>query len=376
MSLLLLDSVPNVGIFPPEVGRLHIDGEHFYTENGELWQWRGFSCFLLFLRFCRGEDITPDLRWFRAQGVNIVRVFGPLPWKETPDYRYEHFNWDKLPEFFRLLETWGLRCNWSLFHYVPDIDYPNAYLQSFAQAWFDIAQDFPLVVAEGVNEPHVGTKPDPIDALRGVDRHGVLTSYGYYKEAMDGQPGWPPTLDFGTGHWPRTDAWARKARISQEAQHGTGKPWISDEPAKITEPGFQYPGGKNDPLTTPHEAVWHAAICQLWTAGFTLHTEEGKWGRAPQPGMLQQTVADAVRDQVWLKINPLWQMGDYSGSHMGNSPVDDADTPDGDPIWTYSSAHDHKALSVRCYLSEPQAINGWRSVERWGPSYSIVRLER
>ena len=373
MSLLLLDSsgLPD-GLFPPEAGRLHIEGEHFHTEDGGLWPWRGYSDFLLFRNYCLGEDITANLRWCRVQGVNIVRVFGPLPWKETPDYRYEQFDWDRLPVFFALLETWGLRCNWSLFHYPADV----AFLRRFAQRWFAIAQDFPLVVAEVVNEPHVGQKPDPIDVVKGVDRRGVLTSYGYYTEAMDGQPGWPPTLDFGTGHWPRTDAWARKARISQEAQRGTGKPWISDEPAKITEPGFQYPGGKNDPLTTPQEAVWHAAICQLWTAGFTLHTEEGKWGRVPQPGMLQQTVADTVRDEVWLKIDPSWQTGHYSGSHMSNSPVDDVNTPEGDPIWTYSSVHDHKALSVRCYLSEPQAINGWQAVDRWGPAHSLVRLTR
>src|SRR5688572_24796848 len=90
-------------LFPAETGKLKIIGTHFYTEDNQLWQWRGFSWFLGFLRFCRGEDITSDLIWLRKNGFNIVRVFGPLPWNETPDYRYENFDWMKLGPFFQLL---------------------------------------------------------------------------------------------------------------------------------------------------------------------------------------------------------------------------------------------------------------------------------
>lgn len=357
---------PDLFPFPAEAGRLRIAGERFLTEDGQLWSWRGYSWFLGFQRFSRGDDVTPDLRWLRAHGVNIVRIFGPLPWKETPDYRIESFDFDKLDAFLSLLESYGLRSNWSLGHY----RHPG--LRAFAQRFFDVAGRHWSVVAEYVNEPHVGEKPDPLKDFAGVDRRGVPSSYGLYAEAIDGEDGWPQVLDFGTIHIPRDSAWHRRARIAQEVQHATGKPWISDEPAKITEPGFQYPGGKNDPAKTPAEAVWHAGIAAIYTAGSTLHTETGKWGTVPQPGMLQHTVADAVRDQVWLKISPAWQEGQYSGSHMSTSPVDFIRD-----IWTYSSIRGNQALSVRASDSAPpQAVRGWRVKERWGPSGSLLLLER
>lgn len=375
LPLYLLDDAPTItpsaALFPPERGKLHIVGTTFRTEDNALWQWRGYSWFLGFLRYCRGEDVTPDLRWLRAMGFNIVRVFGPLPWKETPDYRVEHFRFDMLDGFFDLLAAHGLRCNWSLGHY------DDPWLHAHVQQWYEIASQHWNVVAEGVNEPAVGQKPDPEDLLAGVARRGILTSYGKYAGYYDKQPGLDRVLDFGTIHIARDAAWHRKARHAQEIQHETGKPWISDEPAKITEPGFDYPGGKNDVLLTPAHMTWHAAICCLWTPGFTFHCEEGKWGRVPQPGMLQHTVAEAVRDHVFLKIDASWQEGAYAGAHMSKSPVDGKGLRiNGSDIWTYSSLQTHRALSVRCALSAPQARAGWIEKTRWGPGGSLVELAR
>jgi hypothetical protein len=358
---------PDTGLFLPERGHLRIDGATFRTESGELWQWRGYSWFLGFLRYCRGEDVTPDLRWMRAMGFNIPRIFGPLPWKETPDYRIESFQFDKLSPFLDLLEAHGLRSNWSLGHY------RDPGLKAFAQKFYDIAAQHWSVVTERVNEPHVGkTKPDPITDFAGVDRHGVLTSYGYYAEAMDGKEGWPKVLDFGTIHTPRDSAWHRKARMAQEVQHATGKPWISDEPAKIIEVDFDYPGGKNDPQQTPIDAVWHAAIAAIYTAGSTVHTEFGKWAKTPPPGSLQQAVVDAVRDHVFLKIGPIWQEGKYKGSHSSGTPVHfERD------IWAYSSIlRENRAISVRVKAEPSQPENGWQIKERWGPGGSLAILEK
>ena len=359
---------PPIGeaLFPQEAGRLHIVGEHFYTEDNQLWQWRGFSWFLGFLRFSRGEDITPDLRWFRANGYNMLRVFGPLPWAETPDYRFEHFNFEKFDQFLSLLEEYGLRCNFSIAHY------PDSGIRTFAQRVYDVASQHWNVVTEHVNEPHVGSKPHPINDFANVNRKGILASYGLYGEFYNNDPDLPKVLDFGTIHVSRDSAWDRKARHAQEIQHKTKKPWISDEPAKIIEPGFVYVGGKNDP-TTPIQMAWHAGICCLWTAGCTVHTEEGKWGRVPQPGMLQHDASDAVRDHVWKRVDPSWQVGDYNGSHMDEtSPVDFIRD-----IWTYSSLHGNKALSVRvAHSPEMQTRNGWTFTDHWGPGNSFATLIR
>lgn len=363
--LLLTDDKPNVGLFLPELGRLHIQGTRFYTETGELWQWRGYSWFLGFLRFCRGEDVTPDLRWMRAMGINIPRLFGPLPWVETPDYRVENFQWDKLPAFLELLQKHGLRSNWSLFHYKA----PG--LKAFAQRFYDVAQHYWTVSAvEGVNEPQNGNeKPDPRDILTGVNRHGIPTAYGYYP--TDKNPAIPPILDFGTVHLPRDDNWHRKARDAQWLMNETDKIWISDEPAKIAEPGFQGAGVKNDPATTPAEASWHFGVCHLWTPGGTIHTQHGRNGLVPAPGTLTHTAVEAVRDNVWLKLDPNVQLGGYTGSHFSTSPVDHIPM-----VWSYSSMHGNRAWSVRCEFSAPQAVNGWQVKERWGASGSFVRLER
>lgn len=367
MSLVLFTA--SQGLFPPERGRLSIKGAHFYTEDGKLFQWRGYSCFLLFLRYCRGEDITPELHWFRANGFNMLRIFGPLPWTQTPDYRVEHFDFAKLHTFLSLLESYGLRSNWSLCHY----QHPE--LATFVRKWFEVAGQHWSVVAEMVNEPHVGSeKPDPI-ALTPSQRYGILTAYGLYGKYYDKAEGLDPVLDFATIHIQRDAAWHRKARHAQEWQDKIDKPVISDEPAKITEPGFQYPGGKNNPLTTPQEMCWHGAVCDLWTSGFTLHTEEGKWGRVPRLGMLQHTVAMAVKDNLFRKISAGWQTGEYNHSENHDSPVDDVNDSDGDPVWTYTSLHSTTALSVRCAPIAINAKNDWEIVDSWLGG-TLVTLDR
>lgn len=369
MSLLLLSTQRNKGLFLPEDGLLYVDGKRFRTETGALWQMRGISWFLGFYRFCLGQDVTSDLRWMRANGFNTARLFGPLPWKETPDYRIENFRYDLLPQFFDLMERYGIRVNWSLAHY----EHPG--LQEYVQRWYDIAANFWCPMAEGVNEPHVGkTKPDPMLVLNGVDTYGVTTAYGYYFEELDGKPGHSPVSDWGTIHVPRDSAWHRRARMVQETMEATGKPWVSDEPAKIVEPDFDYPGGKNDPVRTPREMCWHAAVCYLWTTGVTYHTEEGKWGRVPRPGMLQHTVAETLRDNVFKKIDAEWQVGEYNRGGNGDSPVNNVYTEE-NQIWTYTSLHPDTALSVRCGTIPLKAQNGWRIVDSWLDG-TIARLER
>lgn len=360
--------------FPAEAGRLHIDGMTFRTEGGALWQWRGYSWFLGFLRYCRGEDVTPDLRWLRTMGFNLVRVFGPLPWKETPDYRPETFypRLGQLHEFFALVASAGLRCE-----FVPIcMPFDRGLEQTITQGIFDVAAAHDNVVIEVANEPHVN-KTDPFAVLAGIDRRGVLTSSGVYGSYYATPASYPPVIDYGTVHIQRDAAWHRKARHAQELQQEAKRPWISDEPAKITEPNFDYPGGKNDPAKTPAEIVWHAAVCGLYTPGFTFHCEEGKWGRVPKIGMLQHTCAEAVRDAVFLRIGPEWQTGTYKGGHSSGSPVDGKGLKiNGQDIWTYSSVHPNQALAVRCAFSAPQPQNGWTVVDRWGPNGSLVRLER
>lgn len=375
---------PPDGMFPPESGRLRIEGDTFRREDNSLWQWRGFSLFLAYRRMLAGEDIRPDLRKLRAWGVNLIRVFGPLPWAElNGDYTHLTFNRDRLGEFFTLVGEEGLRVEFVPFCYLWGTVQER---RAFAQQMFDIAAQHWNVVFEMVNEPKVQAsfKPDPKDVLVGVNRHGVLTAYGY-NPPLNAPLDPADVLDFGTIHTPRDSQWFRKARHSQEAQHASGKPFIADEPAKAIEPGnpgdptnaphpgFNYTGGK----TNPDEFVWYGTICHLWTPGHTLHTEEGKWGCLPVPGTRQHQITEVVSRDVWAKQPADWQTGSYTGAHLSSSPVDGKDLViDGQDIWTYSSLHPDKALSVRCAVSAPQPKPGWDEVDRWGPGGSVVSLRR
>ena len=373
---------PSTGMFPPEAGRLHMEGDTFRTEDNQPWQWRGFSLFLPYRRFLAGDDIRGDLRRLRAWGVNIIRVFGPLSWNElNGDYTHETFSTARLGEFFQLVGDEGLRIEFVPFCYLWGTAVER---RAFAQTCFDIAAAHWNVVFEMVNEPAVGSKPDPKDVLVGVDRHGIPTAYGSYPR--EGQSfSTVDVLDFGTIHTIRDDAWFRKARHAQEFQASKKKGIVPDEPAKAIEPGnigdptlaphpgFRYTGGK----TNPDEFVWYGVISSLWGPGHTLHTEEGKWGCLLVPGTRQHEIVDAVSSQVWAKIDASWQLGSYTGSHLSSSPVDGKDLEiDGKDIWTYSSLHPDKALSVRCATHAPQPKPGWVEVERWGPSGSIVSLKK
>lgn len=372
---------PQTGMFPPEQGRLHIIEDAFYTEDNEIWQWRGFSMFLAYRRFLAGEDLRPDLRQLRAWGANLIRVFGPLPWVETPDYRFESFNLARLGEFFSLVAEEGLRVEFVPFCYT----FGNTQSRrEFAQQCFTIMDEHWNVVAEMVNEPAVGDKPDPIDVLDGVDRKRVLTAYGYYPRENDPLSG-VQVLDFATTHTVRDSAWFRKARHGQELQVNKGVPVVNDEPAKAIEPGnpgdptnaphpgFGYTGGK----TNPDEFTWYGGVTALWQPGHTLHTEEGKWGCIPVPETRQWDITEAVSANVWAKIPAPVQVGRYTGAHLSSCPVDGKDLQiNGRDIWTYASLHDTNAVGVRCAVSAPQPKPGWVEVERWGPGGSVVSVRR
>ena len=342
--------------------KLHIQSEHFYLPDGSLFQWRGFSFFLGYRRFLANEDLRPDLAVLREHKVNLLRVFGPLPWAETPDYRAEDFNFVRLGAFFDLLASEGFYCEWVPICYQFDL----ALQKETVRKSYEVAKDHSNVLIEVANEPHVNDT-DPVKIMEGIDRHGVLSAYGIYQPYYTSANDPLPTLDYCTIHTTRDAAWHRKARHAQELQHTIQKPCISDEPAKAIEDNFNYPGGKR----IPHEFVWHHAICSLWTSGSTLHTEEGKWGRVPREGMKQWQILQAVAEDVWGKIGPEWQTGDYKGSHSSGSPVDHIQD-----VWTYSSLLPSRALAVRCLESAPQPISGWREVRRWGAGGSIVELEK
>ena len=86
--------------------------EKFFWNNGDRWYMRGATMFMLFARYLRGEDITPQFEWLRRNGFNTARVLGPVDWGGEWSF-YNKFNdWNRLHEFFALAYNHGLRVLW------------------------------------------------------------------------------------------------------------------------------------------------------------------------------------------------------------------------------------------------------------------------
>lgn len=351
---VILDSV-SIPIEP-----LRVEGTKFYTGIDKLFQWRSFSLFLAYRKFLN-ESIEIQLNYLSSNKFNMIRVFGPLNWQETPDYNVGSFNWSRLGEFFSYLASKNFYCEFVPICY----KYPTEQQRLVVQMSYDIARPHPNVLIEICNEPSVGDKCNPIEVIRGVNRYSILSSYGIYQPYYTG--GIVPHLDYVTIHITRDSAWARKARHAQELQVSLGIPVISDEPAKAVESEFTYPGSK----TNSDEFVWHHGICSLYNSGSTLHTEFGKWGGIPSIGSNQQKIVDAVHSNIWERIGPEWQLGKYFGSHSSSSPINHVDNE-----WAYSSIIGNRALSVRVGNHKSIPRSPWREIESWGPSNSIMLLEK
>ena len=166
----------------PEQGRLRIEGRHFYDQNQKIWRWRGATQFLLFARYLNGENITPQLDWLVARGFNVLRVFGEVPSGFRADqvgitnYERPFARPDfeaRLHAFFALLESRGLRCEYTVLTYWDASDVMRAHVQRV----FDVAASHWNVFVEVANEPE-NNNIDPVAVMKGVNRRGVLSAYG------------------------------------------------------------------------------------------------------------------------------------------------------------------------------------------------------
>jgi len=72
---------PEPGPVPPanESGDLRVERPTICDPAG-IWQWRGFTDFLLFYRFLVGVDLTPFLNERITLGANVLRVFSMVGW--------------------------------------------------------------------------------------------------------------------------------------------------------------------------------------------------------------------------------------------------------------------------------------------------------
>ena len=307
---------PNPRPFPPEQGRLRIEGRHFYDQNQQIWRWRGATQFLLFARYLNGENISPQLDWLIARGFNVLRVFGEVPSGFRADQvgitNYER-PFDRpdfearLHAFFALLESRGLRCEYTVLTYWDASDVMRRHLQRV----FDVAASHWNVFVEVANEPE-NNSIDPVAVMKGVNRRGVLSAYGLDPGRHDVAT-WKtdvPMLDYGTAHDLNRDL-ANSPSVTRSAmmmQNVFGIPFVNDEPIGAIDPGNKsfkqtgpetWGGVNGGGARTVNRDVFisAAAIAYLVSAGYTYHFQVGLEGRVPTAAMtIQDGVALALRD--------------------------------------------------------------------------------
>lgn len=395
--------------FPAEAGKLHVDGRFFKTDTGAVWDWRGADAYLTFALFLRGDvdGTKAKLNEARCDGANVVRIFGQVNWAGQEDYQHPNARPDfgeKARAFVTLVEEYGLRLEYTVLTFPDSTPAMRAYLQ----------QAYELLASRSIGHfLEIGNECDPQGinceaAAAGVDRHGVLSAYGYYAPSDRMAAGleyrnptvfdcsvehWflngtaiagPPVstlrmLDYLTVHTDRGPEWVRKAKDGEELESGYGdqclrewfggarRPTIGDEPMGAAE---RDEGGRRG--TVPSDFAAHLGIARLLTAGATWHSQAGLEGRARTPAETVQTAIAAAVLDVWRHIPATAQTLNYTAGHLDIG----VNWREGDAMRAYGAKSDAVqyviiARPAAGYVVTPKA--GWAITESAAPFYKLER---
>lgn len=344
--------------FPAEVGPLHIDGDVFRTVAGAEWTFDGVDSYLGFARMLRGEDPRPTFHWARGKGFNAIRVFLQVDpdrgWPAWADFKHP----EQRPEFDARLTSYvqqavayGLRLELTVLTYPDAVTTQRAYVQRV----YDVVAPFASSVLI-----EIGNECDPQGinceaAAAGVNRHGILSAYGYYDpvpapvagapltaatafraldaptpflihakvaatlggqlDAIDLRRAFPTAtttllaapatlrmLDYVTVHTDRGAEWPRKAKDALELRGGYGSAtdlyWFlgTHRPVVGDEPmgadETNQPGRRSNVAS---DFAAHFAIGRLFSAGTTFHFQAGLEGRIPGAG---EPVQEAIAVEI------------------------------------------------------------------------------
>lgn len=346
----IIPGVVAVRAFPAEAGALRVVDRHFELPNGQVWSWRGSSMFLLYARWVTGQDITPQLNWMKATGVNVARVFDL---NGNPDWNLAAYgvadpgppNPTKLGEFFDLMASNGLRVE-----YVPLTSRGDmGAMRAAVQQAYDVAAGRWNVFIEVCNECE-NNGIDPVAVAAGLDRHAVLSASGMdpgrHCDAQANDGGlWAAcmrreVLVFPEGYLTAHD-------LMRDANHSPRNtkdftidfagvfrvPIVADEHVGVIDlgyPNYVYEGdgfAHHTPdgggrRTTDCAVITSAAgIEHLFGPGFTIHLQAGLEGRAPRADEPIQTACSKALTAVWQFIPPQAQLGAYRAPHISDFPL-------------------------------------------------------
>lgn len=370
----IIDNLPPRPVDGTEAGAIAVDRPIMVDQDGAIWQWKGFTDFLLLYRYLTGVDIQPYLTERIGLGANVLRVLSMVAWDDiSPRFYPQDFPhyYTRIRDFVDLLADAGVRCEFTVFAdaqiVMPDEDDRQAHLANV----LDALDGCWNVFVEIANEPFKnlpGGDQEAIDLAAQAQGHGLLIASGEYSS-------WPPapTADYGTTHCDRTEDWPRRCKdLMDRCDESDDTPWLGDEPmgaAEQTEPG------RRD--ADPNNHAWYAAGSAMFAPGATFHCDDGIHSNTPI-GPQQTECARAFfwaldwvpnEAQTWS-----YQRGDMgSEAGIGNMPILHDDALE---TRSYCKGDGQREFCIQIQTSREHATarDGWRIVSE--PRKGFVYLEK
>jgi hypothetical protein len=373
-------------IVPPITQRVHVDGPIFRADDGQPWQWRGASAFVLPMRWCQGDDIASVLAELRALGVNTLRCFLQHKFMLWPQIVEWITPIDRVRPFVDYLATQGFRVELTILADCED-DTGDGY------TGFNQSHDWQVsrvrdVLAAVASAPNVVIEIGNEPPNNGCDVERIAQDLGLFDAAnrpvpmalglypITGSEPDFPVLDYVTDHPERKPDWTVEAgKTGDYVYRQTGRPWVADEWAKFSSP--DNPDGEAtecDPVQSPRRAEEGGAGCALSGAGFTFHSVSGIHASLLTP-LERECCQRAMAAMALIPADAA--TGDYTHDGMGNSPL--AKVTDTSSVAEVAGrVRGNTAIEVGAMPTtwNPVCQNDWRIVRRELEIGQLIFLER
>lgn len=359
-------TIPVMRIVPPTppvgAGRVVANGPRFFL-NGQPWQWRGATDFMLFRDYLDGKDLSAVLLDRVSSGATLVRVLGMAHYIPVnagqAEFSVSHYPnyFDRLPQFVAYVASFGLRVEFTA---IAD----GQILMVAASDQREFIRHVSLVLPDTAflelcNEPF--KNGCDVADLKNYVRGEVIYATGNYD--------WDNTIVgmYLTQHEARDEEWPRKTRLDEWSGH-LHVAAVSDEPMGAAE--TDQPGRRS---SNYNDFFDFCAGNAMHGAGMTFHSENGLLSQLWQP--TQKSLATMCFDTMKLipADAPIWH---YTRGGLGDNAIahDDALA-----LRTFCQLGGNQAV---CEAVRPAAtwtavaINGWHIVSQSGPNGRLVFLAR
>ncbi len=373
-------TAPTAPAVAPVAERVHVDGPIFRTASGRPWRWCGASAFVLPMRWCNGEDITPVLDELRALGVNTLRCFLQHKFMLWPEIVEWVTPIDRVRPFVDFLAQHGFDVELTILCDCEN-DTGDGYVGFNQSHDWQVARvrdvlaavaTAPNVFAEIGNEPpNNGCDVQRIAQDLGLfdaTNRPVPMALGLYP--ITGHEPNFPVLDYVGDHPPREAmTWIDDmGKIGVNVLAQTGAAWVGDEVVKFS--AADNPDGEadeHDPVESPRRAEEAYASMALAGAGATFHSVSGIHAQPLTP-LEHECCARAMAAMALVPLDAA--LGEYTHDGLDSCPLE--------PVNDQSIVREVAGRWVpdgRCLLVADHPFDGWHPVARDGARITDRELE-